>query len=643
MRWIVRILSGIVMLLLIVAATLFLIPTEEVARIAARQVQATTNRALTIEGPVKASFWPGIAVETGPVRLANAEWAGEAPMIEAESLRISLDAASLLRGDIRITGLDLQAPRLRLERHKDGRANWDLVPATSDAAGDAPGERRGILLSEARITDGELRFADGVSGARYDLVHVGAVLRLPDLAGPAHLALTGQIRGQRVAVDLSASPAAALLSGDMVTAKIDLAAGRNALGFEGSFGHTPLKADGALHLDAADHAALAAVLGLPVPEVPPGFGARQATLDGRAVLSPDLRLVLRDGVLILDDNRLRVNADVQTAGLRPSVTAALTAETALVVPLAAGDGGAGDGQGGAGGGWSKASIDLSPLKALNADITFAAPAVTAGPFRLGTLRGRLALTDGRAVVSLSELAAYEGRVSGTVIANSAGRGSARADLVVEDLALQPLLRDAAGSDRLLASVNGTVSVISSTASVHDMMHRLQGEGRFSMGKGELRGLDLLGMLRTLDAGYVGEGQKTIFDSVSTGFSIADGVLRADDLTLSAPYLRVAGTGTVGIGSQSLDYRLVPVALQDTDGTGGLSVPLKITGPWAAPRFQLDTGALAKPKLDAERARAERRLAERLGADAENGETLEDAAKRKLETELRRGLGKLFGN
>jgi AsmA protein len=83
-------------------------------------------------------------------------------------------------------------------------------------------------------------------------------------------------------------------------------------------------------------------------------------------------------------------------------------------------------------------------------------------------------------------------------------------------------------------------------------------------------------------------------------------------------------------------------LQKEDGTGGLSVPLKITGPWARPRFQLDMEALAKPKLDAERARAEKKLAEKLGADTENGETLEDAAKRKLETELRRGLGKLFG-
>lgn len=638
MRWMVRILSGLVMLALLVVGAVFLIPTDEVARMAARQVEAATGRAFSVQGPVKASVWPGLAVETGPVRLANADWASDAPMVEAAGLRISLDTMALIGGDIRIDGLDLIAPRLRLERHRDGRANWDLALASSDT-GSPPGETRGFSLSEARMSEGQVIFADAATGARYDLSGIDAVLRLPDPAAPAHLDLSGTLNGQTVRMALSASPAAALLSGAEASGKIELAIGGAALDFEGSFGHAPLLADGALHVDAADHGALAALMGASLPDLPQGLGARTIRLDGRAVLSPDLRLVLRDAIAQLDDNRLRLSADLRTSGQRPSVTATIAAETPLVLPASAGGGAAG---GAGSGGWSTAPIDLSALGAVDADVTFAAPSVQAAGMRLGAVRGRLALADGRAAVTLSEMQAYEGRISGTMVANASGRGSVRADLLVENVALQPMLHDLAGYDRLTASANGRISVLSSAASMSEMMNRLQGEGQLSLGKGELRGLDLLGMLRRLDVSYVGEGQKTIFDSISTSFSIAEGVLRADDLKLAAPYLQVAGTGTVGIGSRTLDYRLLPVALQKEDGTGGLSVPLKITGPWARPRFQLDMEALAKPKLDAERARAEKKLAEKLGADTENGESLEDAAKRKLENELRRGLGKLFG-
>lgn len=642
MRWMVR--GGAVLALLVLALGLavWLIPADRVARLAERQVQTATGRALEVQGPVKASLWPGIAVETGPVRLANADWADPSPMIEAEGLRISLDWAALIGGEIRIAGLDLQAPRLRLERHQDGRANWDLVQSgatSADPGGETPAS--GFSLAEARMRDGEIRFVDRATGVERRLSGIDARLRLPEGAGPADLAVTGRINAQAVALDLTASPASALISGAMATGRIRLTSGGSEADFQGSFGHAPLAADGALHLDLGDRIGLARLLGVEIPDLPTGLGARVARLDGRAVLSPDLRLVLHDALVVLDDTRLQLGADIQPTGGTPRIRAAVAAETPLVVAIGT-DKAPQAGQSGTEG-WSSAPIDLSGLRAADADVSFSAPATAVGPVRTGALRGRMVLEDGRATVTLSELAAYEGQVTGTLVLNAAGRGTARAELRAEAIALQPLLRDLTGTDRLISRLDGQVSLLSTTASVAEMMHRLQGDGQVRLGKGELRGLDLLGMLRTLDPGHIGEGQRTIFDAVSTRFSIADGVLRADDLALSAPYLRVAGAGTVGIGTRTLDYRLTPVALQNADGTGGLAVPLKITGPWAAPRYQLDMAALAHPKLDAERARAERKLAERLGADAETGETLEDAAKRKLETELRRGLGKLFGN
>jgi AsmA protein len=165
------------------------------------------------------------------------------------------------------------------------------------------------------------------------------------------------------------------------------------------------------------------------------------------------------------------------------------------------------------------------------------------------------------------------------------------------------------------------------------------------------------MLRTLDTGFVGEGARTIFDSVAASFTMDKGVLRSDDLKLVAPLLDATGSGTVGIGARVLDYRVVPRAMAQADGTGGVSVPLLITGPWSAPRFRLDLQALADQKLEEEKARlaaeAEARAraaleaqAAELGIVPQEGETLEEAARRRaqeaMDAEAQRVLDRILG-
>lgn len=653
MRWILRAVSVLVVLGLGAAAIVVLVPKEEVARIAARQIEAATGRAVSIAGPVKVRFWPALAVETGPVSIANADWAGTEPMLEAARLRIALGTAALLSGDIRINGLALSEPVLRLERHKDGRANWEIAsdPAASSDLTASASTSRGFSIASARLSGGHLVYHDGASGFRQEIVIDEAELQMPDTADAATVALQGAVAGQPVTLSVHASPASGLFDGSGVAARIAMAAGGSRLDFEGRAGHAPPELDGALHLDLADRKALSALIGTPLGDPPSGLGAKRLSLDGRILLTPSQTVSLRDGIVFLDDNRLRFSGSVTGLAAKPRLEAAFSAEGPLVVMAAAVDTAPAVPAGPGSTGWSTAPIDLSLLNAFDGNISFTAPSVALGPVRLGLLRGQMALEDGRAAITLQDLYAYEGRASGRMVVNARGRGSVSADLALSGIALQPLLRDFAGQDRLMATLDGRVSLLSSAASVSEMMHRLQGDGQIALGKGELRGLDLLGMLRTLDPGYVGEGQRTIFDSVTSGFSIADGVLRADDLRFVAPYLRVEGAGVVGIGGRMIDYRLTPVALQNPDGTGGVRVPLRITGPWARPRFGLDVESLVDPKIEAEKARAEarareaiaRKAEEELGVRAEEGESLEDAAKRRVQEEIRKGLGRLFGN
>ncbi|MFN7053604.1 MAG: AsmA-like C-terminal region-containing protein, partial [Gemmobacter sp.] len=187
-------------------------------------------------------------------------------------------------------------------------------------------------------------------------------------------------------------------------------------------------------------------------------------------------------------------------------------------------------------------------------------------------------------------------------------------------------------------------------SMADIMASLSGDAQVTVGKGEILGLDIAGMLRTMDPGHIGTGKATLFDSLTFGLTIKDGVARNDDLAIDGDLFRSTGAGEVDIGGQQITYRLMPRLLPRTDGSGGVEVPVLISGPWAAPGVKLDLEWLAKTRAEQELARTEELARQKLEALARDdlgiqplqGETLEDAAKRQAEEALRREAEQLLG-
>ncbi|PKP80663.1 MAG: hypothetical protein CVT80_14045 [Alphaproteobacteria bacterium HGW-Alphaproteobacteria-2] len=116
MRWIVRLVLVAIVLGLLGLGALFLIPAERVAAVAARQFEAATGRALSIEGDLRPTLWPVIGISTGAVSIANAPWSEAGPMIAADALVIGVEALPLLSGDIAVRELRIEKPRILLER-----------------------------------------------------------------------------------------------------------------------------------------------------------------------------------------------------------------------------------------------------------------------------------------------------------------------------------------------------------------------------------------------------------------------------------------------------------------------------------------------------------------------------------------------
>jgi AsmA protein len=341
---------------------------------------------------------------------------------------------------------------------------------------------------------------------------------------------------------------------------------------------------------------------------------------------------LRGGQVTLDSTALAVDADLTTAGDRPKLTAKITAGALELAGLSGGAGGGAEG-GASASGWPKDRIDVSALAALDADVALSAESADLGIAKLGAVQAKLTIDRARAVIDLRRVAAYDGTISGQFVVNGRKGLSTGGDLTFAGMALQPMLQDFGGYDRLIGTGDLRVKFLASGNSVDALMHSVEGSGAVSLTKGELRGLDIAGMLRTLDTSYVGEGQKTIFDSIAGTFAMKGGDLTNDDLKLVSPYVTANGSGRVGLGARDLDYRIRATALADAQGEGGLSAPLKITGTWASPKFALDMEALAEEQLADEKAKLEEaakaKLKDELGIEQQEGESLEDAAKRKL--------------
>jgi len=662
MRWMIRIVGVVVSMLVLGVAALFLIPAERIAGIAAQQFEAATGRTLLISGSVRPSIYPVIGARVESVALANAPWAQSGPMLQAEAVDLGLDLLALIRGDLIVRRFEARGPRIMVERGADGQLNWLFDAVSSREASGGGLADRTLSLERAEISGAYLRYIDRGTGTDMVFEDVDLLLEMPDFTGPGRLSASGRHGGQSFEIEVQTGSVSRLLAGEVAALSAVLRAGSAVVSFSGRGGLEPLAMDGQIALNAQGLAPLMVFASGGAEPVPPA--ARPVALSGQVTLAPAGSVHLRDASLGLGANRLAMALDLTFDGPRPRLTGEVSAATLDLRPFTGGEA-AGTGGGDSPPGWSRDPIDASALGLLDAAVAFSTGPVQAGIVDLTAARGVLSIERARAVLDLREARLFEGVMSGEMVANNRSGLSVGGNLRAEGVALLPLLRQFAGFERLTGTGAGELRFLGVGNSLDAIMRSLSGEGRMSLGQGEIIGFDLAGMLRTLDMSYMGEGNRTLYQSVTGRFTINNGVLRNEDLQLAASTVTVNGRGSVDLGAQTLDYRVIPEAMRNAQTGEALRVPLLITGPWSAPRFRLDLEGLTEQRLREEaerlearareeiqrleteaRSRVDQELQQRLGIERQEGQSTEDAlregGRERLEEELGRGLQRLLG-
>lgn len=665
MRLVKALVLAVLGLVVVLAGALFLVPTERLASLAAQQFEAATGRRLTIGGEVGLSVFPVIGAKASDISIGNPDWAGEGDLLQAAEMDIGVDLMSLLSGKVAVERVVLQSPVVTLRRAADGRATWEFdTPAASGDSGTqqaasrssdpaaTPGAgMRDLSLAEARIVDGRLRFVDEGADLALELSALDATLNMPAMDGAMSLAADGRLNGQPVTIKLQAANAGALIDGALTRINLDAGVAGAEASFEGRVSLSDLVLEGQARGRLPALAPVLAALGQSGADLPAEY--RPLSFSGQVTRTQSGGVFLREIRASAGQIDAMVSADLTFAGPRPTINAQVSIP---VIDLRGAGGAAGGASGENTGGWSRDPIDASALGVMDGQIVLGIDELRTDSGTFGPIRLQSTFETARAVTRIREARLFGGNVTGRVILNNRNGFSTRAVLEAGGLSLLQVLRDTAGVERLNGTAQASVDLLGAGNSLHAIMNSLRGEGSIAFSEGEIIGFDLAGMLRNLDLSYVGEGSRTIYNSITGSFTMADGVLSNDDLLFDSPRVQVTGRGQVGVGAQTLDYRVVPSALRDNDGNA-LRVPLIVTGPWSAPRFRLDMEALARERLEEEkerlealareeakkledraRAKAEAKIEQELGVQRGEDESLEDTVRRGVEERLGEKLG-----
>ncbi len=640
MRFLFRLIIILFVAFGLALGALFLMPKDRMAKVLSDQLSARTGRAVEIAGEARVTLWPVLGIETGPVTIANADWAGPEPMLTADSLAVGVQAASLLGGNLQIRRIEAQNAVLRLER-RGAQANW-LIEAGASAGSDgsgAPSAPGNVTLE--RLTLENARLVLIADGRRIvDQPGVTITARWPDQSGPLSASTQFSLNGEQVLSDLTLADPRSYLSGGLSDLTLSASAAGGSLDFDGQ-ANAEGALQGAARIDAPDTARLMRALDRSAFRLPRGLGQR-AIASARLTLTDD-RLSLRDLALDLDGNRLTGEADV-TLSAKPVFTARLRADRLDLT----GVGVSGTANGTAavhGAGWSESPIDASGLSLADGSLSLSANAIETGFASLGTTRATLTIDRARAVLRLDPVSVFQGTVRGQLVANNRNGLSVGGDLTADGVELREALAAIAGVTRLSGAASGRLDFLGVGESEAQIMRSVSGSGALDMGRGVISGLDLDALIGRGERG----GGTTVFNSLTASFRIEQGDLFNDDLLMALDNFKADGAGRIGLGARDIDYLLTPVALRANSGQG-LAVPVRIVGPWSDPEYRPDltqaieaaAGVRAEEVENRAREAVRQKLGEELDREIQDSDDLEELIKDRLEEEAARGLRRLLG-
>jgi AsmA protein len=266
-------------------------------------------------------------------------------------------------------------------------------------------------------------------------------------------------------------------------------------------------------------------------------------------------------------------------------------------------------------------LDFSALKGHDVNGALHIGSLQVSKLKLAKLNAKIRLAGGRLDVAPLNLDLYEGSASGSLSLNAAGN-QVGVKQTLTGISINPLMKDLADKDLLEGRGNVALDITAQGDSVPAMKKALAGTASLSLKDGAIKGINLaqsmrdikgkLGALQGKPEGATQKakaGDKTDFSELTASLKIAGGVAHNEDLMMKSPFLRLTGAGDIDIGAGQMNYLAKATAVSSSAGQGGkdvdklkgITVPVRVTGPFDALSYKLELGDvaadMAKAKLE----------------------------------------------
>jgi AsmA protein len=296
-------------------------------------------------------------------------------------------------------------------------------------------------------------------------------------------------------------------------------------------------------------------------------------------------------------------------------------------------------------------LDLSALKALNAQGNIKVGWLKYGKTEAKNLNIGLKAQDGVASLDPLNVDVYQGTVRGAVKVDARATPAIAIQQNLQNIAVGPLLVDTINNDMLSGNGHLNLDVSAQGNTVTALKKSLGGSVDLRMADGAVKGIDIAGTIRDAKSKLnllkgqsntaADQSKKTDFSELTATFHIKNGVAHNEDLAMKAPIFRLTkgdSKGDIDIGKEQINYVAKPTLVNSLKGQGGkdaeqlgsISIPIKITGTFAAPKYGIDMAAMGQALAKSAALNA---LTEKIGGDKAgavksliNGDNKADALK-----------------
>lgn len=635
------IVGGLVVLVLIGALLVSLLvnPNDFKPKIAAA-VKNSTGRELDLQGDIKLSVFPWVALSLGPASLSNPPGFGEAPFLSFHRAEVRVKLLPLLSKRLEVARVVLDGMDLRLVKKPDGQANWQMnekgevpkKPPPGSGGGLAIDSIAGIAVTHGRVSYNEyvienLDFETGaISGTREVPVSMtldanrGMAGESVALSAKLHVQENPDTQDLRVAAlnvnGILTRPTSTRLNYVISAPQLEANLDKQTLSlpeFSMVLGAAKVtgKLSGTKIVDDPHLTGSIALAPLMLKDFVTNFGIALPKTEDPNVLSSlsagtDFSYdaegsMLNNMQIKLDDTTLKGDIKL-TAAKSESMKFTLAADRVNLDRYRPPRSGMVDTKSAAANQPTpKAPTDKS--EPLMAQGTFTLAAAHAAGLDFTNLSVTVVMKDNVTHLHPLEAQLYGGKYSGdlTYDARTAAPGISM-DEHLSNVDLAQLLANTKAKGRVSGKASVNIKGVARGAGAEDIMKTLNGHFDANLANGALQGIDVgyeLALAQALinkqGGTSVPDTHKTGFDIFKTSAQITNGIAVTKDLAISSVVLKVLGQGTIDLPTTGIDMTLLASVMESATSTA-VDIPLKVTGTYTDPSVKPDLTALAKGEL-----------------------------------------------